>query len=232
MKILIVVTSTNKYQNHPLETGLWLSEVTHLYEECLNNNIAVDFASPLGGIIPIDPECLKFFVLDKTTKKYLADKIFNENLHSSQILAQVDENLYDAIYLAGGHGTMYDFVGNEPLNALIQKFYEKGKIVAAVCHGVCGLIDAKLSDGNYLIKGKNLTGFAWIEEILARRTQHVPFNLEQIIKSRGGNYSKAFIPMTSKVVVDKNLITGQNPFSSKAIGKKIVEQLKLQKQPQ
>jgi putative intracellular protease/amidase len=84
----------------------------------------------------------------------------------------------------------------------------------------------KLSNGAYLIKGKTITGFNWFEESLARRKKEVPFNLEKLLKERGSDYKKALIPMTSKVLADGNLITGQNPFSSKEIAKVVMQHLK------
>jgi len=82
-----------------------------------------------------------------------------------------------------------------------------------------------MSNGEYFIKGKKLTGFDWFEERIARRKKEVPFNLEASLKERGVIYDKAFIPMTSNVVVDGNLITGQNPFSSKEMAKVVAREL-------
>jgi putative intracellular protease/amidase len=225
MKALVLVTSISKYKNHNIPTGLWLSELTHFYDECVQNKIEVTIASPSGGKIHLDPESLKSIVLDKLTKKYHSDIEFMKLLDNTSSLSDINSDGFDVIYLTGGHGTMYDFVGNEKLNSIIFEMYESGKIVSAVCHGVCGLIDVKLSNGEYLVKQKTLTGYSWLEEILARRKKQVPFNLEQILKKRGANYKKAFIPLTSKVVKDGNLITGQNPFSSKEIAKEVMEEL-------
>lgn len=120
---------------------------------------------------------------------------------------------------------MYDFPNDETLQNIIREHYENKKIVSAVCHGVGGLLNVKLSNGEYLIKDKTITGFNWFEETLARRKKEVPFNLEAELQKRTSKYRKALIPMTSKVVVDGNLITGQNPFSSKEIAKVVMEQL-------
>jgi len=90
---------------------------------------------------------------------------------------------------------------------------------------VGGLLNVKLSNGEYLIKGKSMTGFDWFEESIARRKREVPFNLEAAIKERDADLKKAFIPMTSHVVVDGNLITGQNPFSSKEMAKVVINEL-------
>lgn len=221
MKVLIVVTSISKYENHDIPTGLWLSELTHFYDECLKHEINFTIASPKGGKTPIDPESLKPLVLDKLTKKYYSDFAFMQLLENTVSLSSLNSEDFDVIYLTGGHGTMYDFVGNSKLNEIIAKMYENGKIVSAVCHGVCGLLDVKLSNNEYLVTKKTVTGYSWFEEILARRKNQVPFNLEKLLKNRGANYKKAFIPLTSKVVKDGNLITGQNPFSSKEIAREI-----------
>ena len=91
------------------------------------------------------------------------------------------------------------------------------------------LLNVKLSGGEYLIKDKKITGFSWFEESLAGRKKEVPFDLEAALEKRGADYEKALIPMTSKVVVDCNLITGQNPFSSKEMAEVVMRQLSREK---
>lgn len=124
---------------------------------------------------------------------------------------------------------MCDFPNNGTLQGIIKGHYQRGKIVSAVCHGVCGLLNVKLANDDYLVKGKEITGYDWFEEVLVRRQKEVPFNLENELKRRGANYKKAFIPMTSNVCEDGNLITGQNPFSSKAIAEKLINRLEKMK---
>lgn len=152
-------------------------------------------------------------------------RAFRRMLQHTESLNEISGKMFDCIYLAGGHGTMYDFPDNAVLQSIIKSHYESDKMVAAICHGVCGLLNVRLSGGEYLVRNKELTGYSWFEEILARREKEVPFNLEEALKERGADYRKAFIPMTSKVVVDGNLITGQNPFSSKEIAKVILREL-------
>lgn len=226
MKILIVVTSVSMYESGKLETGLWLSELTHIYHLAKTEGYDITIASPKGGETPIDPESLKPMVLDDITKSYWADSSFRALLEHTKSLSGVAEQEFDCVYLAGGHGTMYDFPNDTILQNIIRKHYENNKIVSAVCHGVGGLLNVKLSNGDYLIKGKTITGFNWFEESLARRKKEVPFNLEKALKERGSDYKKAFFPMTSNVLVDGVLITGQNPFSSKEIAKVVMQQLK------
>ncbi len=228
LKILIIVTNTGMYASGRLETGLWLSELTHIYHAAKEKGYKITIASPKGGSVPVDPESLKRFTLDKISEKYWTDKSFRELLGNSHPLSDVIQKEYDLVYLTGGHGTMYDFPDDPTIQFIIKNHYEKGKKVAAICHGVGGLLNIKISNGEYLIKGKSITGFDWFEESIARRKREVPFNLEAAIKERGADLKKAFIPMTSNVVVDGNLITGQNPFSSKEMAKIVIKELDKQ----
>lgn len=225
MKILIIATSVSNYESG-LRTGLWLSELTHIYDKAKAQGHGITIASPKSGIVTLDPESLKPLVLDKVTKAYYEDSVFMDELNSSKTLEEVANETFDLVYLAGGHGTMYDFPEDATMQKIVREHFEKGKKVAAICHGVGGLLNVKLSNGDYLIKGKKITGFNWFEESIAGRKKEVPFNLEAGLKGRKSNYTKAFIPMTSKVVVDGNLITGQNPFSSKKMAKVVMEELK------
>ena len=226
MKILLIVTNVGMYASGKLKTGLWLSELTHIYHAAKEEGFDITIASPQGGNVPVDPESLKPLVLDKLSKEYYENPDFMKLLQHTKSLDDVAGQDFDCVYLAGGHATMYDFPNDATMQSIIKEQYERNRMVAAICHGVGGLLNVKLSDGEYLIKGKNLTGFDWFEESIARRKKEVPFNLEAALKERNVNYKKAFIPMTSKVVVDGNLITGQNPFSSKEMAKVVVEQLK------
>jgi len=225
IKILIIVTNINQYASGNLETGLWLSELTHLYHAAEAKGYDITIASPNGGNVPIDPESLKKMMLDKVSENYLNDSSFMNLLKNSKSLKQVENEQFAVVYLAGGHGTMYDFPNDTTMQNIIAKQYEDGKIVSAICHGVGGLLNVKLSNGDYLIKNKTITGFNWFEESLAKRKKEVPFNLEAGLKERGADYKKAFIPMTSYVKVDGNLITGQNPFSSKEMAKVVMAEI-------
>ena len=229
MKILFIVTSTASYASG-LKTGLWLSELTHVYDKAITQGYDLYIASTQGGQVPLDPESLKPLVLDKLTKAYTKDAAFMQLLNKSIPLQAVQDEVFDLVYLAGGHGTMYDFPNDVILQRLIQQHVARDKKIAAICHGVCGLLNVKTVTGDYLIQNKKLTGFNWFEERLAGRRNQVPFNLENELKVRKANYTKALIPMTSKVVVDGNLITGQNPFSSKEMANVLLQELKNSKQ--
>ncbi|MCP5854190.1 DJ-1/PfpI family protein, partial [Klebsiella pneumoniae] len=88
----------------------------------------------------------------------------------------------------GGHGVMWDFPDNPQLQELARKIYEKNGVVAAVCHGVAGLLNIKLSDNKLLLKDSQVTGFSNTEEKLAELEEVVPFLTENELGARGGIY--------------------------------------------
>lgn len=159
LKVLFIVTNISSYKNSELKTGLWLSELTHIYDAALKAGFHITIASPSGGEVPLDPDSLKPMMLDKLSKTYLENTSFLEQLKNSVSLPEISSKEFDLVYLAGGHGTMYDFPEDLNIQTIIKENFEKGKVVAAICHGVCGLLNVKLSDNSHLIKGKKLTGF-------------------------------------------------------------------------
>ena len=145
-------------------------------------------------------------------------------LENTKKVANVNVEDYDAIYLTGGHGTMFDFRQSKALETLMARFYETGRIVSTVCHSATGLLNVNLSNGEPLIKGKKVTGFSWPEEIIAKRDNAVPFNLEEELKKLGADYSKAGKPFEVHVI--GRLITGQNPGSARAVAEAVIRRLK------
>ena len=214
-KALIVVTNNSDFNNPKAEpTGLWLSELTHFYDELEQAGIDMDIVSPSGGKVPVDNRSLGFFVFDKANRKRYEDPGFMALLENTQAVSTVDANQYDLLFFAGGHGAMWDFVDNKELHALTRTMYEEGKIISAVCHGVAALQNVQLSNGEYLIKGKKGTGFPFFDESIVGAKKFVPYNLEKTLNERGMIYSKALFPLAAHVVRDGQLITGQNPNST------------------
>ncbi len=234
-KILIVVTSTDEYQKVGFRTGLWLGELTHFWDVAEEAGFSMDLASPKGGVVPIDSESLLFsevgeaMGMQTAVLKRYEDRGFMNLLRTSKKLDEVSHDQYQAIYLTGGHGVMFDF-RDEPLSKLIRDFFEAGKIVSAVCHGPCGLLDVTLSSGEHLLAGKKVTGFSWNEEVMAKRDHAVPYSLEEGLKPETPNTVRALLPFGTHVVEDGNLITGQNPGSAKAVGEAVTKRLKAYSQ--
>lgn len=231
-KILIIVTNSDLFEKVGYRTGLWLSELVEFWDVAEEAGYKMDIASPSGGKAPLDPESLLItemgdaIGLRGSLSRRYEDKAFMNLLDDTLKVSEVDPVAYDAIYMTGGHGVMFDFPKSASLAKLTARFYECGKIVSAVCHGPCGLLEVKLSGGTYLVSGKEITGFSWKEEKLANRDEAVPFNLEEELQKRGGRYSKAMLPFSSHVVENGLLITGQNPKSAKNVGQAVVRKLK------
>ena len=225
MKFLALSTSVHRYTDSGIHTGMWLGEYTHFYDVLTEAGHEVTLASVDGGAVPIDPVSLKTPViqLGGTNKRY-EDPEFMDQLDDTPAITDVNLDEFTGIYLIGGHGTMFDFANDEVQQA-VAHFADADKIVSAVCHGPCGLLDVTLANGAKLLDGRHVTGYSWTEEKLARRTEEVPFSLEEKLRDQAGEYTTAKIPMTKHVVVDGNLITGQNPTSAAGVGEAVLEAL-------
>ncbi|MFT3716167.1 MAG: type 1 glutamine amidotransferase domain-containing protein [Gordonia sp. (in: high G+C Gram-positive bacteria)] len=224
-RILTVVTNVAHYDDPSHPTGLWLSELTHAWHVFDEAGFSQTLVSPAGGAVPLEPRSLKFPNYDKTAKAWHADPAKMELLQSTVAPDAVDSADYDAIFFTGGHAVMYDFPDSSGLQRISREIFERGGVVSSVCHGYCGLLNTTLSDGSYLIADRDMTGFSWREEALAGVDKDVPYNAEQVTKDRGAKYKKALVPFVPYVVVDGNLVTGQNPASARKTAQKVVELL-------
>jgi len=220
-RILHVVTNVSHYADPGEPTGLWLSELTHAYDIFEAYGYQQRIVSPKGGRSPLEPRALKWPLLDASAKAWLNDPARMALLSQTARPDEIDASQFDVIYFTGGHAVMGDFPDDAGLQDLARVIWERGGIVSSVCHGYCGLLNIRLSDGTLLVAGKRVTGFAWSEEVVAGVARKVPYNAEKEMKRRGALYQKALLPFMPYAVADGRLITGQNPFSAKATAKKI-----------
>ncbi|ALD66694.1 type 1 glutamine amidotransferase domain-containing protein [Spiroplasma cantharicola] len=210
MKVLIVLTNISTYGNTNKKTGLWLGEATEFIRE-LHPNFKIDFASPNGGKVPIDPRSIK--MADKKSLEILkSENDFSNSISQSLSIKDVIKKKYDLIYFTGGHGVMWDFYNNPVIEELIRFNYENGAYISSVCHGIAALFNVKTSNGEFLIHKKKITGFTKTEEILSGKRRKVPFLNEQAAKNNGADFIKKRF-FKSHVVVDGHIVTGQNPYS-------------------
>lgn len=224
-RILTVVTNVGHYDDPSHKTGLWLSELTHAWHVFEEAGFEQVLASPQGGAVPLEPRSLKFPNYDRTAKAWRADPARMALLEDTRSPEEIDAAEFDAIFFTGGHAVMYDFPDSDGLQRISREIFEHGGVVSSVCHGYCGLLNTRLSNGEYLVTGRRVTGFAWQEEVLARVDKLVPYNAEEEMTKRGALYEKAKLPFVSYAISDGNLVTGQNPGSAKATARKVVEVL-------
>ncbi|TWR87388.1 type 1 glutamine amidotransferase domain-containing protein [Pseudomonas saxonica] len=216
-KILVVLTSVEKYPDLKRPTGLWLGEAVHFVQKVEAAGYEVDYVSPQGGYTPIDPHSLAEDMTSEMDWEWYHNKAFMNRLGATLRPDQVKPDDYVAIYYAGGHGVIWDFPDNEPLQALSRHIYEKGGVVSSVCHGAVGLLNITLSDGQLLIKDKRVTGFSNEEEALVGLDKVVPYLTETELVKRGAHYQKADKPWAPFALEDQCLVTGQNPASGGAV---------------
>jgi len=216
-KVLFVVTNTNSLDKVH-KTGLWLEEFAVPYLALNTAGYDITVASPLGGTIPIDPNSTK----EKIPTDWDAP---TKTLKQTVKLSQVDYKQYIAIIVPGGHGPLFDLSSNPCLAKILEYFNSHNLIIGTICHGAAGLISAKTAEGKPLVAGRKITGFTNKEEKIVELDKIVPFALETKLKELGANYTSE-APWSSYVVIDDNLITGQNPQSSQEFANIIIKSLK------
>ena len=224
MKILIVTTSNDRFgpDGHP--TGVWFEEFTEPYMDFLRAGAEMVVASPKGGQMPIDPRTLP----NDQQKIDWAPAI--AAAAETVVLSTVHSDAFDAIFIPGGHGPMFDLPDDTVLHQLVREFYHAGKPIASVCHGPAGIVNVRGDDGAYLVKGVTLTSYTYSEEVAAKLDSQVPFLLETQLREHGANFI-ARENRADHVERDGLFITGQNPWSSRSIAASLVATLEKRLQP-
>lgn len=220
--ILMIATSAARMDNGE-PTGVWLEELTTPYYAFIDAGADVTLASVSGGAIPIDqrsvaPEGEN----DASVERYLKDDDLRAKVAATPRFGDIDLGGYDAVFMPGGHGTMFDYPDNPELAAVIEAFDRAGKVVAAVCHGPAAFVGVNAADGTPLVKGRRVAGFTDSEEHAVGLQDAVPFLLETRLKEIGAHHEAApdFEPFAIR---DGSLVTGQNPASAQKTADLVLE---------
>jgi putative intracellular protease/amidase len=224
MKILMVLTSHDQLGNTGKKTGFWLEEFAAPYYVFKDAGAQLTLVSPKGGQPPLDPKSDEPDFQTAATERFRKDSAAQSALASTALLSSVRAEDYDAVFYPGGHGPLWDLTEDKNSIALIEALFKAGKPVAAVCHAPGVLRHVKAADGQPLVKGKRVTGFTNTEEEAVQLTKVVPFLVEDMLKEKGGIYSKGE-DWASYTVADGLLLTGQNPASSEATAKALLAKL-------
>ena len=214
MHILMVLTSHDRLGDTGRKTGFWLEEFAAPYYALKDAGATLVLASPAGGQPPLDPKSDDADAQTEDTRRFKADPEAQNALAHTVTLAEVKADEFDAVFYPGGHGPLWDLAEDAKSIALIEAMAAAGKPVAAVCHAPGVLRHVKGPDGKALVAGKAVTGFADTEEAAVGLTDVVPFLVEAELKALGGTYSKG-ADWAPHVKTDGQLITGQNPASSR-----------------
>lgn len=220
--------------------GFWWSELSHPYFVFTEKGYEVEVFSPDGGKCeadamsdPRDPS--GYSASDLISMGFIATPKLAALIENTRKASEIDSRRFDAILVAGGQSPMFTFDKAASLHKKFIEFYEAGKIACALCHGVALLRYAKLSNGEYLVKGKTVTGFANVEEdyadnavwsmnLLPRDKHVMPWRIENELRKLGANYVQAGL-WRGFAIRDGNLVTGQQNFSGSETAEVVIQAL-------
>jgi putative intracellular protease/amidase len=222
-RILFIVSNAHYHGSSSLPVGASFSEIVNAYHEFKIAGFTVDFVSPDGGAIPLS----YIDTSNNLQKKYLYNMDFMFALANTKMPSEITASKYEAVHYIGGSSAMYGVADNLPIQSIVMKIYEEHKgIISSVCHGTAGIAFLKLSNGEYLVSGKNISGYPdKYENPNKAYFKQFPFQITQTIESHGGSFK--YGPRNMPYIeVDDRVITGQNYLSSALVAKKIISMLK------
>ncbi len=219
-RILFIVSNSRFYGASTIKNGNSFSEIVEAYDVYQNHGYTIDFMSPQGGAVPL----VYMNMSDPIQERYLYDADFMYRLKYTKSPQEIDAKQYKAVYYVGGGGVLYEVPDHAPLQKVVMDIYEnQNGIISSVCHGYAGITNLKTKDGQYLVKGKRVNGYPHAFENQKRPYYaHFPFNIQQTIIDHGGIYERGE-KNKPFVIVDQNLVTGQNYLSASLVAKKVIE---------
>jgi len=245
-RVAIVISNPTVSTTTGWPVGFWWSELTHPYYVFTEKGYEVEIFSPAGGKCEADAmsdprDSSGYSETDLISMGFIASSKLARLINDTAPVTAIDASKFDAVVVAGGQGPMFTFEKADSLQKKFIEFYEKGKITAALCHGVAILRYARLSNGELLAKGKTVTGFANVEEdfadnavwsmnLLSRDKHVMPWRIEDELKKLGVNYIQAGL-WRGFALRDGNLVTGQQNFSGAETAAVIVDDLSHQAGP-
>lgn len=225
--VLFILTSNHELGQTDKPTGYHLFEAAAPWSVLKDAGCNIDFASPKGGHAPIEQSSMDRE--NETNRRFLDEA--KQDIDNTIRLSHVDASKYDAVFMPGGHGPMWDLADNSEVHDVIRTVYEKNNgVVAAICHGPAAFVGLKLSNGDYLVQGRRLTCFSDLEEKVIGRDKVVPFLLASRLREQGAEHVMAD-NFGECVCVDGRLITGENPASAIRLGEVMRDALQAGEQP-
>jgi putative intracellular protease/amidase len=223
--ILILTTSHAALGDTGRATGFYWEELALPYWAFRDAGFAVAFASPKGGMPPVDPGSAKLEGRAAAVQRFMDDAGAMAALRAGIAADQAGAADYAAIYLPGGHGTMWDMAQTPAVGRLVGAAFEAGAVIGAVCHGPAGLMEARLANGTPIVQGKRVNSFTDAEEAAVGLNMVVPYLMETQLRGLGAVFESNADNFKPYAVRDANLITGQNPASSVAVANLMLQAL-------
>lgn len=223
LKVLFIVTAHSTLGTTGNTTGLWFEELSTPYYVFVDSGAKVTIATLPGGQVPVEPRSMSPDGKNPASvERFIKDEAAMSQMQSSKKLADLPFAEYDVVFIPGGHGAMWDLGSSKELGEFLTKAWANGEIIASVCHGPAGLVNAKDTDGKPLVAGKKVGGFSDSEETAMKLTQVVPFMLETRLRELGADYQSG-PNFQAFAVRDGRLVTGQNPASSEKVAELALE---------
>ncbi|HRD97710.1 MAG TPA: type 1 glutamine amidotransferase domain-containing protein [Rubrivivax sp.] len=239
-RVAIVIANPAVSTTTGWPVGFWWSELTHPYLAFHEAGYEVEVFSPAGGACQADGmsdpnDASGYSKTDLISQGFIHTAELKALVDNTKKVSDIDVAAFDAIVVAGGQAPMFTFEGASDLHAKFAAFFEAGKVAAALCHGCAILAHAKTSQGEYIAKGRTVTGFANVEEdfadnavwsygLLPRGKHVMPWRIEDQLKSIGANYVQGGL-WRGFAVRDGNLVTGQQNFSCAETARLVIEAL-------
>ena len=225
-KALIVCTNAAQLTNGK-PTGVFASEMTVPYYIWTDAGMDVDLASPLGGLIPVDPQSYRPVIRTTHDDRSLGDALLQKKLSESLSIKDVDVDNYDVIYFAGGWGASFDLGFSESVGEKVTEANRRGKVLGGVCHGPLGFLKAKDENGEPLVKGRRITAVTdkQVRDLRITSTPHHPETELRRLEADFRCVHRFRDPFANSWEVDGNLVTGQNQNAAPMVAREIMELL-------
>ena len=220
----LVIATNHATLGDGTPTGVFASELTVPYYYFEDAGMYVDVASPLGGVIPVDPMSMKPVLRTEADDRYLGDDILHSKLQDSLAIADVDVTDYDLVYLAGGWGAAFDLGDSEPLADQMTAAAAAGLVMGGVCHGPLGLVNATTAEGRPLVEGRRISAVT-DKQVRELKITSTPKHPETELRKAGALFESSTRfrdPFANHWVVDGNLVTGQNQNAGPMVAREMV----------
>jgi putative intracellular protease/amidase len=209
-------------------TGVFGSELTVPYYVFLDAGMQVDVASPLGGVIPVDPLSMKEPIRTPDDDRLLGDPDFREQLARSLPIADLDFSAYDIVYFAGGWGAAFDFGQSEVLGRQVSAAFAAGRVIGGICHGPLGLLRGRTPEGELIVKGRRVTAVT-DKQVRELGVQITPLHPESALRQAGALFEGKSHPardfFANHFVADGDLITGQNQNAGPMVARLMMQRV-------
>jgi putative intracellular protease/amidase len=209
-------------------TGLYGSELTAPYYAFLDAGIEVDVASVAGGLVPVEPLSMREPLRTEQDDRMLADDELRAKLARSLAIAGLDFTRYDLVYFAGGWGAAFDLGQSDLLGEKVSEAAAAGRLLGGVCHGPLGLLKARKANGEPLVAGRRLTAVT-DRQVRQLGVTITPLHPESALRAAGALFEGRTHPLrdffANHVVVDGDLVTGQNQNAGPMVARLLMERL-------